>query len=339
MYIEKNAYDFDDLLLVPRASRLNSREEVYLGTRISDHLVLDLPVIGSPMKGIMSAKLANELYKAGGIGILHRFYGYNEEIIQDAYWLHDQGANFGIAIGLDDEKELELVISLQPAIICIDVANGYLNSVLAYTNTVRNTLERTFQRMRPALMVGNVIDGMGAKKLANSGADIVRVGIGSGGLCTTRNMTGVGYPQLSAIRNSCGYIDTFRGEKRFTGFKNFTVIADGGIRNSGDAVKAIAMGADAVMLGSYLGKAAESSHNGIIMGMASRELQEEYYHNVKSVEGMALPVEKTHPASKLLEEFSWGMKSACTYLNAGNLTQLRENATWVETGKGTIKQL
>lgn len=322
--IIQTGYDFDDLLLVPQPSSVLSRDDVDLSMWLSDDFPLSLPIIGSPMKGIMSKELAYELYKHGGIGILHRFYASEEERVADIAWLHERAARFGIAIGLKDELGLAYALDVDADIICIDVANGYLQSVIEFTEYVASMVQRTAGSS--LVMVGNVVDDVGAYALQEAGADLIRVGIGSGGLCTTRNMTGVGMPQLSAI-SLASQVDV-------------PIVADGGIRNSGDAMKAIAMGANAVMVGSLLAVTYEAAHDGIIMGMASRKMQEEYYFTVKSVEGLTRPVEKIISADALLTEFMYNMQSACTYLNCRRLEYLHLNSPeWVTTGSGSIKQL
>ena len=317
--------DFDDVLLVPKFSGVNSREKVDISVRLSNHLTLDIPIIGSPMKGIMGINLVKELDKLGGIGILHRFW----DLVFD--WENDleqlQGHNFGVAIGLNDPL-LPNALDSGANIICIDVANGYLESVLRYTENVATMVRQ--KGYYSLVMVGNVATATGARSLSDAGADLIRVGIGSGNLCTTRNITGVGVPQLTALRLASSITE---GKDILP-----KMVADGGIRNSGDAVKAFAFGADVVMLGSLLATTYESSNNGIIYGMASRAMQEEYYHSVKSVEGIEQRVTPRQSLAEFIDEFTWGIKSACTYLDAPTLRQLRGTKT-ITTGTGSIKKI
>ena len=322
----EKGFDFDDLLLIPRASLVSSRTDVDLTTRLGDNLVLRIPIIASPMKGIISKEIIIGLAKFGGIGIMHRFYSTRGEWARDMDAIYkDIGCDFGVSFSLSDyDKYIDKIIDeYNPKIICLDVANGYLDNVMDATRYIKaKIIEKNSHAL---LMVGNVVDLEGAHVLYLNGADLIRVGIGSGQLCSTRNNTGVGYPQLSAI-NNC----------RPTGGK-WKVVADGGIRNSGDAVKAFAMGADAIMIGSLFGKCFESANNGLVYGMASRKLQEEYYHSIKSVEGIEKKLEPNILLKDFLNEFLFNIKSACTYLNAYSLHNLSDNAYWVETGKGTIK--
>ena len=315
-------YDFDDLLLVPRPSKINSRKDVCLGIRLSNDVKLSIPIIASPMKGIISPELVIQMDRLGGIGIMHRFSDNHVELLQTLTHIDMLCNKWGIAIGLDDVNELD-VLKLYPTIICVDVANGNLESVIDWVKIVKEVIKGI--QGRTLIMTGNVATYDSAKKLADAGVDMIRVGIGNGALCTTRNVTGVGVPQLTAI-DSCKDVDA-------------VIVCDGGIRNSGDAVKALAMGADILMMGTPFARTYESANNGIIYGQASRKLQEEYYHSVKSVEGLEKEVVKDIALSDLISEYVWGMRSAFTYLNAGNIKELQKNAIWVETGTGSIKKL
>lgn len=321
----RQGYDFDDLLLVPKNSSVNSRTEVNIGVDLGNTLHLDIPIIASPMKGIVGVNLITKLSELGGIGILHRFQDSKEEWKQSVDRLVLSESKFGVSIGLGNYDFLDyaLTSSANVGIICVDVANGYLKSVLDFCKEI----EQDIHLSNTLLMAGNVATADGFKALEDVGVDLIRVGIGPGALCTTRNVTGVGVPQLTAI-NWCSY----------AGFKSL-LVADGGIRNSGDMVKALAMGADVVMIGSLFAKSFESDHDGIIYGMASRRLQEEYYHGTKSIEGIEAISRKVCPLSDIVDEFVWGLKSACTYMGASNIHELFGNANFIAVGNGSIKKL
>ena len=324
MKVLKSSYDYDDLLLIPKPSKVNSRDDVDLSINLYDVIDLKIPIIASPMKGIISPELIIGLSRLGGIGILHRFFKDKLEWQANINQIKDY--NFGVAIGLDDDYYYKKALDNGTKIICVDVANGYLDIVLEKVREVKNYIISNGFSRQCLLMAGSVVTHSGAWNLYLNGAELIRVGIGSGGLCTTRNVTGVGYPQLSAI-DTC--YDRNNG---------WTVIADGGIRSSGDAVKALAMGAELVMIGSLFGKTFESNnHDNIIYGMASRKLQEEYYQSLKSIEGIEKKLEREFSLIDFINEFTYGIKSAFTYLNAQNLFELRKNAEWIEVSKGTLK--
>ena len=320
MRIVNRGVDFDDVLLIPGVSdSISSREEVDISTYLGK-IKLKIPIIASPMKGIVGIGIIRGIFDAGGIGILHRFHNNDSDRENIIGNLWDAGGDFGIAVGLDDDF-YHLALAKGASIICIDVANGYLPSVRRFVDEIATCI--TKKNYSCEVMAGNVATMDGAQSLYDAGASIIRVGIGSGQLCTTRNNTGIGVPQLTAISDCIG---------------DWYVVADGGIRNSGDAVKALAVGADAVMIGSLFGHCNESEHDGHISGMASEEFQKQFYGEVKkSVEGITKECEKSVSLETFLKEFSWNMKSAFTYLNSNNITALQATAQFINTGRGSIK--
>lgn len=305
--------EFDNILLIPRVNDLGSREKDVDLSQQFENLNLRLPIVLSPMKGITNRKMVALMSDAGGIGILHRFYDNIEEWKEDIYTLETEEKLFGVAIGLYEDDKLEFAISHGAKIICIDVANGYIKPVRAYADYVSNWLYGT----GVMLMTGNVVEQNGFKSLVPY-SSFIRVGIGSGTLCTTRKVTGVGLPQVNALVSCEPYAHVNSQYKSF-------IVADGGIRSSGDIVKALWAGADLVMVGTLFGHAYESANNGVIYGMASRKLQEEYYHDTKSVEGIEKEIKDKKPFSEIIYDLEWGMRSAFTYLGVRNIAQLHRS--------------
>ena len=323
--IVKKGYSFDDLLLVPLVTDMSSRQEVNIARAFElndgSEMELKVPIFASPMKGITGINLVSRIGAVGGLGILHRFFNSPEEHIENIQQLEKAGNPYGIAVGLGSDL-IEMAPNLKGLkVICVDVANGYLKPVRDY---IRKVYELT-KDLPIVVMAGNIADEKGVRSLHEAGASLLRVGIGPGKLCTTRNVTGVGVPQITAI-SDC---DVGLG----------SVVADGGIRNSGDIVKALAVGADFVMLGSLFARVHESDNEGVIYGMASRKLQQEYYSIVRSVEGIEKKIDAPSISlDELLDELAWGIKSACTYVNAKNLDELAQNATFIEVGDAAIKK-
>jgi IMP dehydrogenase len=316
MTIQKG-YELDDLLLVPRSSIVNSRNDVNLSVSVKK-LTLFIPIIASPMKGIVGVELIEKIGLLGGIGIMHRFYNNIWERYNDLDHLADSNIRFGVAVGLDDVFYKE-ALEEGASIICLDVANGYLDSVVQATYGISNYIYAHGHENSCLVMSGAVATYDGACALSNAGADLIRVGLGSGGLCTTRSNTGVGVPQASAIHN-CSLVSS-------------SIVADGGIRTSGDGVKALALGADFLMIGSLFANCFESDHDGKIQGMASKEFQEQFYGEVKkSVEGVQQDAVKTVSLENLITEFIWNMKSGFTYCNAKNINELHQNSKFIKKG-------
>jgi IMP dehydrogenase len=276
------------------------------------------------MKGIVGVKLIQEMDKNGGIGILHRFYNNPAERIKDLDILSDTCLKFGVAVGLNDDFYKE-AIEEGASMILVDVANGYLRTVSNFVEEIYDYMSKygfTGIHDDCLLIAGTVATSDGARRLSDAGADLIRVGLGSGQLCTTRKNTGVGVPQASAL-NDCSYGDAL-------------IIADGGIKNSGDAVKALALGADFVMMGSLFANCFESDHDGKIAGMASKEFQEQFYGEVKkSVEGIQKEAVKQISLEDLITEFIWNMKSGFTYMNSRNIQELHNNAEFILRGDMT----
>jgi IMP dehydrogenase len=316
--------DFDDVLLLPVPSEINSRDEVNI--RFETPLLnLEVPLIAAPMASIINSKFAITLGKLGGLAILHRFLPKLERLVEI-----DTVANahvpFGVAISSheDDLDIARYALDHGANIICVDVANGYTRNLRNYLVTIKPIINS----YKALLMSGNVATLDGYFNLIESGVDLVRVGIGSGALCTTRNKTGIGVPQITAISNCHN-----------NGSRTGYLVADGGIRNSGDAIKAFAFGADLVIIGTTFSTTYESAHNGHIYGMASKELQEQFYGRVKSVEGLSKTAEKNISLKDFVDDFSYSLKSACTYLNIRTLSELKNKVTYLEVGSNSIKVL
>lgn len=300
-------YDLDDVLLVPKLTTLISREEVAPSNFPQNVGISPIPIMIAPMKGIVNLETIKIASRHKAIGIMHRFLSLAELATFLAGIEEVKGIRYGIAIGLGEESQLQKILSCKesPKVICVDVANGYLLNVRDYCRRIAPELhDRGI-----LLMAGNVSTKEGVSALREAGVDLVRVGIGTGALCTTRFVTGVGVPQWSAIKD-CANVGV-------------SIVADGGIKNSGDAVKAFAAGAEYVMMGSYFGTAFEADHNGFIYGMASKTLQEEYYGSFKSVEGIEKLVSKMSSSDELWSNLIWGIRSAMTYLDAFCLDDLR----------------
>jgi len=302
--------DFDGVHLVPRggSSQLSSRSDVNLWSDFGTH-----PIISSPMAGVSGKNLVIEMANNDCLGIYHRFDTYENRRsdirgINHALSL-GAGQRFGVAIGIDNE-EVELAVAklavntYGASMLCVDIANGYLQKLLDYGSRLRDMFPHTH------LMSGNVVTLDGANALFKAGFDMVRIGIGGGSHCTTRSITGIGRNQLTAL-TECLTSDAY-------------LVSDGGIRNSGDAVKSFAAGADYVMLLAY---ANEADNNGWLYGMASARNHHTMQKKLKSVEGRESQIdpELKKPLKAILEDFMWGIRSGCTYLNAESYMEIRDN--------------
>lgn len=320
-YSFEQGLDYDDVLIKPILSDTNHREDVDISVKLSDTLVLEFPLLASPMRGIVDASFCIKLAELGGLGILHHFYDTDEEWFSEIRKI-SKAKQYGLSIGYNREI-YEKVLEYEPDILVVDVANGYTKSIAKFCLDIKNYILN--KKYKTLLMSGNVATKEGTLQLEESGVDIIRVGIGSGGLCSTRNVTGIGIPQITALLDCSKYSNVF-------------IVADGGIKNSGDAVKSFIGGADLCMAGSLFAQTFESPNDYKIFGMASRELMELKHTQIKSVEGFSKIIEKTMSLKQFVDEFTWGIKSAGTYLNSHNIVEIRKNGTFILSGKNSIKK-
>lgn len=312
--IQSAGYSFDDVLLVPRKGILHRREDADISTRLSKGFDLDIPIISAPMSSVTDHRMANAMQDAGGIGILHRFYESDDEQLE-AFLSIPQPRRVGVAVGLKTNLgHINTLSEFGCQLLCLDVAHGDNNSVLL---AVEN-LKLTFPHID--LIVGNVATPDGTNRLCDAGADAIKVGIGPGAVCTTREVTGFGVPQLTAIEWCANMARGY----------DVPIIADGGIKNSGDIVKALAAGADSVMLGRLLAGSDEAPYPGEYFGMASKRVNG---HNAP--EGIDGTVERTGPVAETLKQLTWGLKSGISYAGATNLEELRFQAEFMSISSGT----
>jgi IMP dehydrogenase len=233
---------FDDVLLIPGYSDF-SRGDINLSTQLTKKIKLDLPFVSAPMDTVTEGKLAIALAEQGGIGIIHRNLTIEEQAEQVAQVAKKKllvGAAIGANVGFEDRAKA--LIEAGVSVIVVDSAHGNTKPII---ETIQY-LKKTYHNLE--VIAGNVATRDGAENLIKAGVDALRVGMGPGAICTTRIISGMGVPQLTAI------IETSAVAKKH----NIPVIADGGIKYSGDMVKALAAGASTVMMGSYFAGAIES---------------------------------------------------------------------------------
>lgn len=325
---------FDDILLVPQKSDVGSRHEVDLSMSIGFNkrkIVLSLPVIASPMDTVCDTEMCIAMAKAGGIGILHRYMSYPDQIIK-AQNLVEQGVAFGVAIASNNGYLLQAdqLYKVGVRFFLIDTANGHGTYAVKAVSQLRNAFRDAH------IMAGNVATKDGFLRLAEAGADSVRVGIGGGSACTTRLVSGHGVPTLHSIMD-CAEL-----------FQECSVVADGGIKTSGDMVKAFAAGADAVMIGSMLAGTDEApgeiltDHLGrevkAFRGMASAAAQKDANGKVSVAEGISTTVPYKGSSSHILDQIRGGLGSGCSYTGVDKLSDIAEYAEYVTVSAASINE-
>lgn len=326
----QTALTFDDVLLVPKMSSITSRSEVDLRINLDPKIQLSLPVISSPMDTVTEAEMAVAISKAGGLGIIHR-YNSIEQQAKLVWEAKNKAAKFvGAAVGSTGdfyERTCEL-IKCGVDIICVDVAHGHHQNVKEAIEKIKNHPSRNSFH----LMAGNVATGKAFQDLSDWGADSIRVGIGGGSICSTRLQTGFGVPNLAAIFD-CVQTQAYRSGKT-------KLIVDGGIKNSGDMVKAFAAGAHFVMCGSMLAGTDESpgetftDSNGVKMknyrGMASREAQTDWRGKSSAPEGISTFIKHKGSVVNILQDIHGNIQSGYSYAGARNFHELAGKVQFIQ---------
>jgi IMP dehydrogenase len=317
----RDAFTFDDVLLVPAYNHYESRQHV--DTSVTDRsgkLTLQLPILTANMDTITESAMANFIGGKGGIGVLHRMMPVERNVAEYRKCRFPAFVSVGCA-----EEELERAEALRDAgatLFVVDVAHGH-------ARYVGKTLKRLRQLLPDAcLMAGNVATYAGADYLASVGADVVKVGIGPGSVCTTRLKTGHGVPQLTAIQD-CARCDR-------------SIVADGGIRHAGDVVKALAFGADFVMIGGLLagtrptpGRRTRDRHGKWVKayrGMASREVADEHHGGIaewKTAEGVSVTVPYRDDEEAIVADIVGGLRSGLTYAGSRTIRELQRKLNYV----------
>jgi len=328
----RESITYDDMLIVPQYSDIKSRGEVDISNTLGDDL-FTLPVIASPMDTVSEGEMAVAMADHGGLAILHRYNSIDEQIRMAHEVIGRIGPDrrVGAAIGVTGEflERADALITAGVRILCIDVAHGH-------HLLVKDALQKLRKQYGDSIYIiaGNVCTLEGINDLADWGANAVRCNIGGGSICSTRLVTGHGLPGLQTIFD-CARTD-----------RDVKIIADGGIKTSGDIVKALAAGADFVMCGSLLAGTTQSpgtvmaSGNGYPVkeyrGMASQDAQLDWRNKSSTPEGVATHVPYKGSVVPILEQLTGGIKSGFSYSGARTLTQLQQKVEWSrQTSAGT----
>ena len=333
----KEALTFDDVTLAPKYSSVLP-SEVNTSVKLSKNLNLKIPLLSSAMDTVTESKMAIEVAKAGGIGVIHRNLSISDQLLEIKK-VQKKGLAVGAAVGTNDTElsRAEKIIKSKVDLIVVDTAHGHTKRV---ANIIKFIKKR--KSSKTTLCAGNIATAEAAKFLCKLGVDIVKVGIGPGSICTTRLVAGIGVPQLSAL------LDAKKGLS-----KNVKMISDGGIKFSGDIAKALAAGADAVMVGSMIAGTNEApgkiiKKNGKLFkvfrgmgsvgamnkGSADRYFQKKQKDSSKYVpEGVEGLIKYKGDVSKIIFKLIGGLKSSMGYLGSKNVIILRNKPKFVKITK------
>jgi IMP dehydrogenase len=362
--IEK--FTFDDVLINPSWTHINSRMDVDISSNFSRNVKLRIPISSANMRTVTDSNMCKAMSDEGGIGILHRGFGPIHDHFLEITKIKNE--NFGISIGIIGWKQLldELVLHkvkkefddsvhydyFFPKVVVLDVANAAndkvyeeVKKIIQYKNRLKEHTELNFD-----IVVGNIATTEAAKIYKELDIDGIKVGIGPGSCCSTRIMTGIGVPQLSAIIEIASVL------KR----SDITLIADGGIEKPADFCKAIAAGADCVMMGKILAYAKESpdwgpimeqvpSYNRLPIGKGydwqpTMDWRKEYkgestFAINRTYEGVSHVLKSFgEPKSlkEIIKDYEGGLRSSMSYCNAMNIQHYQENTEFIKVSTNTL---
>lgn len=328
---------FKDVLFRPKRSTLNSRQSVDLKRKFQfKHSPLTwegIPIIAANMDTVGSFDMAQALSQHSALTAIHKHY--TTEQWSDFMSTSDATASSHLMISTgtstDDYQKISTILQTSPEIpfICIDIANGYSEHLINFVSHVRESFPDKI------ICAGNVVTGDMVEALILAGADIIKVGIGPGSVCTTRVKTGVGYPQLSAIIECADAAHGLGGH----------IIGDGGCSSAGDVAKAFGGGADFVMLGGMFAGHDESTHDIVekngekfaaFYGMSSQAAMQKHSGGVadyRSAEGKEVLIPYRGAVEQTLLDILGGLRSTCTYVGAQKLKELTKRTTFIRVNE------
>jgi len=334
----KEALTFDDVTLAPNYSEILP-SETNTSSKLSKNLTIKIPLLSSAMDTVTEGRMAIAIAEKGGIGVIHRNLSIKKQI-DEIRKVKNKKFLVGAAVGasLEEHKRAERILKENLDLIVVDTAHGHTKKV---SDIIKKIVK--IKPKKTTLCAGNIATAEAAKFLIKLGVDIIKVGIGPGSICTTRLVAGIGVPQLSAIMNV----------KKGIGSSKTSIIADGGIKFSGDIAKALAAGADAVMIGSLFagtdqapgkvikknGKLFKSfrgmgSIGAMNKGSADRYFQTKQKNTSKYVpEGVEGYVKYKGKVDKIIYQLVGGLKSSMGYLGSKKVIDLRKKPKFFKITK------
>jgi IMP dehydrogenase len=337
MELIKEALTFDDVLLIPRYSSVLP-SETSLNINLGQNLSLKIPYLSSAMDTVTESNMAIAIAKKGGLGIIHRNLTISEQV-KEIKKVKKKNLIVGAAVGTtnDDLIRVKSILDAGVDLIVIDTAHGHSEKVIKTLGKIKKIV------FKIPLCVGNIASGEAALRLYNEGADILKVGIGPGSICTTRMIAGIGVPQITAVMEV----------KKIMKKKKIKIISDGGIKFSGDIIKGLAAGADAIMMGSIFAGTDESpgkkfkyknkfyktyrgmgSIGAMSSGSSNRYFQKNHNDKSKFVpEGVEARVVYKGSVNEILYQLQGGLKSSMGYIGAKMIKDIQKKAKFIKITK------
>lgn len=329
---------FDDVLIKPAYSEIIPKE-TSTKTNLTKDIVLDIPLISSPMDTVTGFEMAKTMAELGGIGFLHHNMSLNEQV-DIVRKLNNRNLKVGMTISVNEIQELSKILKIcKPTVIIIDSAHGHTKKMI---NAIKDC-----KKLGVEVIAGNIATAEAAKLLIEAGVDALKVGIGCGSICTTRIVTGIGVPQISAIK------EVHKVSSKYS----VPVIADGGIRLVGDCCKALAAGASTIVLGSVLAGSKESP-GGIITknskkfkvyrGMGSKDAMkfgsaerynQDYLNESDLVEeGISAEIPYKGSVVLIIKRYIGGIKNSFAYVGARNIQEYQKRSELIKVSQASIQE-
>jgi len=334
MKIKTDGVTFDDVLIEPRYSE-SLPSDVNVEARLTKEILLDIPLISSPMDTVTESEMAKTMRSQGGLGIIHRNMPVKDQIAEFKKCGYPKGVGVAVGVGNGHREGVKSLVQAGAFIFSVDSAHGHSKNV--------GDMVKFIKGLGLTCIAGNVATAEGAQFLTDCGADAIKVGIGPGSICTTRIVSGVGVPQISAIMNAY----------QATAPAQIPIIADGGLRNSGDIVKALVAGASTVMIGSMFAGTDEAPGEIIEMhdkkfksyhGMGSPAAMEkgaaDRYggngSNKVTPEGVEGLVAYKGSVTDQIAMLLGGIRSGMGYCGARNIVDLHRYGVFTKVSKATV---
>ena len=324
--VDIGALDYKDVYLVPQYSEVTSRSQVDTSVHIGDFKI-DVPVISANMDTVTAGEMAYAMAEGGAIGAIHRFMTVEQNIREfqigtgDIHYQKSYPCFVSIGVNEESKERARRLYNAGARNFVIDIAHGHSRMMRDMTTWLRDTYSDVY------VMAGNVATAQAVKDLASWGAHAIKVGIGPGNVCTTKNVTGVTVPQFSAVMECASVLHGMYGNKPL-------IVADGGITEIGDIAKALAAGADLVMCGRLFAGAREApgervGGKKVYRGMASKDamLTIRNASSLPTAEGVSTLIDASeHSAIDIINQIKGGLQSSFSYSNARNLCEFQMNA-------------
>lgn len=334
-------FTFNDVLIVPQFTDIK-REQIDISTHLTPNIKLAIPFMSSPMDTVTTSQMAIALGKAGGLGVIHRNLTVEDQVKEVKRAKKEISLVAGaVGVGKDLQTRVEALSRAGANIIVVDSAHGHSKYVLEATKYISDKYKEI------VLIAGNVVTGQGAKVLIEAGADVLRVGMGPGSICKTRIVAGIGVPQVTAI------IEVAEVAKKH----DVSVVADGGMRSSGDIVKALAAGGDVVMSGSLFAGTDEAPGNLVTVdgkkykkyrgmgsvaamrqGSAARYGQEYRVGQEKKLiaEGVEGLVAYKGSLETVISQLAGGLRTGMYYIGAKSIADLQKKAKFIRVTQASL---